>query len=92
LEVAQVARGIADYLREDPKTRKLAKAAGGLDSRVVEAASLAHDLGHPPFGHVAEHTLNYAMSRRGVDPKNGFEGNAQSFRIVTKLSARYSRF
>lgn len=47
LEVAQIARSLAYMLNEDP----LAHAAGGIDVEVVEAAALAHDLGHPPFGH-----------------------------------------
>jgi dGTPase len=54
----------------------------GLNPDVVEAACLAHDLGHPPFGHVAEKKLEELA---GADIE-GFEGNAQSFRIVTRLS------
>lgn len=54
----------------------------GLDPAVVEAACLAHDLGHPPFGHIAEEKLNELAG----DEIDGFEGNAQSFRIITKLS------
>lgn len=50
---------------------------------VVEAACLAHDLGHPPFGHVAEEVLNELSYHFG-----GFEGNAQSFRIVARLASR----
>lgn len=59
---------------------------GGLDPDVVESAGLAHDLGHPPFGHVAERELNAAV-RPIVVGVDGYEGNAQAFRIVTKLSA-----
>lgn len=90
LEVAQVARGVAEYLIDRPGGGALADAAGGLEVPVVEAAALAHDLGHPPFGHIAEYALNRAMSTQGIDPRNGFEGNAQSFRIVTRRSVRYS--
>jgi dGTPase len=58
----------------------------GVDPNVVEAACLAHDLGHPPFGHVAEDELNKLADDAGSE--DGFEGNAQSFRVVTKLSVR----
>ena len=66
----------------------------GLDAEVVESACLAHDLGHPPFGHIGEETLNRILTRKVdggecLDPE-GFEGNAQSFRIVTKLAVRFS--
>lgn len=85
LEVAQIALRLAQRLVSitDPD---LLKQYGGLDPNVVEAAALAHDLGHPPFGHVAEDELNDLMVAAGV--KDGFEGNAQSFRIVTKLTVR----
>jgi dGTPase len=53
---------------------------------VVEAAALAHDLGHPPFGHVAEDELNRLVSP--VVGADGYEGNAQSFRIITRLAVR----
>ena len=84
LEVAQIGRRLAEKLiAEQPKE---AKALGGLDPDVVEAAALAHDLGHPPFGHTAEKELNRLMVEAGVE--DGFEGNAQSFRVVTKLAVR----
>jgi dGTPase len=78
LQVAQVGRRIAENLnKRQPETRDY------IDPDVVEAACLAHDLGHPPFGHIAEQILNQRTKKFG-----GFEGNAQSFRIVTKLASR----
>jgi dGTPase len=80
LKVAQVGRRLAErILRNHPKLTPL------LNPDVVEAASLAHDLGHPPFGHVAERELNsLATTEYGLE--DGFEGNAQTFRIVSRLS------
>ena len=86
LEVAQIARRLAEHLAEEHP--RIAQRLGGLDPDVVEAAALAHDLGHPPFGHIAEKCLD-ELARRAGDP-DGFEGNAQSFRIVTKLSSHRS--
>jgi dGTPase len=81
-QVAQV--GLRTAQRLEPSYVKLAGASHGFDPNVVEAACLAHDLGHPPFGHVAEKKLNeLACEDPAID---GFEGNAQSFRIVTRLS------
>lgn len=73
LEVAQVARSIARKLR--------------LDEDLTEALALAHDLGHPPFGHAGETGLNEALSAFG-----GFDHNAQSLRVVTLLEHRYAAF
>ncbi len=78
LQVGQVGRRIAEKLiKTQPASCEF------IDPDVVEAACLAHDLGHPPFGHTAEKTLNKLAARFG-----GFEGNAQSFRIVTSLASR----
>lgn len=84
LKVSQLARRLAEFLRE-PLTE-----AGWPDGSLpipecAAAAGLAHDLGHPPFGHVAENKLNQLV--QDSDDDDGFEGNAQSFRIVTRLSA-----
>ncbi|MGF1587732.1 MAG: deoxyguanosinetriphosphate triphosphohydrolase family protein [Pleurocapsa sp.] len=82
LKVAQVARRLAERLAaEQPE---VAEAIGGIDPDVVEAAALAHDLGHPPFGHTAEEELNACAMKAGL--VDGFEGNAQSFRILTRLA------
>jgi dGTPase len=53
---------------------------------VAEAAGLAHDLGHPPFGHIAEEKLNELLSTPADESAEGYEGNPQSFRIVAALS------
>ena len=84
LKVAQIGRRIAERLIKlnDPDQIRL---LGGLDPDVVEAAGLAHDLGHPPFGHVAEKELQKVCKELSSE---AFEGNAQSFRIVTKYSVR----
>lgn len=86
LKVAQVARRIAERFQKR-KYRAMVASAGGVDPDVVEAAALAHDLGHPPFGHIAEDELD-KISRQ--DTGDGFEGNAQSFRIVTRLEGRFA--
>ncbi len=78
LKVAQVARAIAERLCGHPLVTEL----GGCDLDVVEAAALAHDLGHPPFGHLGEQELD-RLARHRFGLPDGFEGNAQSFRIAT---------
>ena len=80
LQVAQVARAIAERLAPEPLVDKL----GGCDPDVVEAAALAHDLGHPPYGHLGEQVLD-RVARERLGLPDGFEGNAQSFRIVTTI-------
>jgi len=71
IEVAQIARSLARAL--------------GLDEDLTEALALAHDLGHPPFGHAGEEALNVVMK-----PFGGFDHNAQSLKIVTMLESRYA--
>jgi dGTPase len=84
LQVAQVARAIAEHLGDDPAAAAQVAALGGCDPDVVEAAALAHDLGHPPFGHLGEQVLD-RLAREQLGLADGFEGNAQSFRIVTTI-------
>jgi dGTPase len=79
-QVAQVGRRLAERLLT-VHSEEVAH-SDGLDPDVVEAACYAHDLGHPPFGHITEKELN-VLAGADID---GFEGNAQSFRIVTKLA------
>jgi dGTPase len=94
LEVAQIGRRLAEKLLHE-YDREFIDSIGGINPDVVEAAALAHDLGHPPFGHIAEETLCKLLDgiRSSDYPgtwfKEGFEGNAQSFRIVTTLALRY---
>src|SRR6187397_3314124 len=73
LEVAQIARALARALR--------------LDEDLTETLALAHDLGHPPFGHAGERALDACLKTHG-----GFDHNAQSLRVVTALEHRYPEF
>jgi dGTPase len=83
IKVTAVARAIAMAVRSGPDAA-LAEDLGGCDPVVVQAAASAHDLGHPPFGHLGERILDrIARSRFGL--ADGFEGNAQTFRIMTEL-------
>lgn len=84
LKVAQIARRMAERLTKmsDFKTDLVESDFEHLPD-IAEAASLAHDIGHPPFGHIAEGVLNGLMKDLG-----GFEGNAQSLRIVSKVAVR----
>jgi len=89
LKVAQVGRRNVERLKrlvaEKRITGGAARLVRALDPDAVEASCLAHDLGHPPFGHIAEQALNECAAGMLEDP---FEGNAQSFRIVTRLAVR----
>ncbi|MCW2986185.1 MAG: hypothetical protein JWR63_3755 [Conexibacter sp.] len=93
LKVAQVGRRNAERLLAIAEHGGLSGNAldlvRSLDPDCVEASCLGHDLGHPPFGHIAEEVLNN-KARAHVGDDGGFEGNAQSFRIVTRLAQRAS--
>ncbi|MCO4798548.1 MAG: deoxyguanosinetriphosphate triphosphohydrolase family protein [Colwelliaceae bacterium] len=78
LEAAQIGSGISAQLRQ--KYPELAAQLFPEDDTLIEAICLAHDIGHPPFGHGGEVALHYMMREHG-----GFEGNGQTFRIVSKL-------
>lgn len=88
IKVSQVGRSIAERLLRLDASGSL---VGFLDPDVVEAACLAHDLGHPPFGHTGEKVLDEQLTdpTLGEPDRDGFDGNAQSFRIVTALAVRY---
>jgi dGTPase len=77
IEVAQIGRSICSFLKNNNKD--LFSDEYYIDQDLVESASLAHDLGHPPFGHAGERTLNKLMI-----PYGGFEGNAQTLRLITE--------
>ena len=83
IKVTAVARSIAVRLLRS-EDRELLRGLGGLDHVVVQAAANAHDLGHPPFGHLGERILD-RMARERFGLVDGFEGNAQTFRILTEL-------
>ena len=73
IEVAQIARAMAREI--------------GVDEDLTEALALAHDFGHPPFGHAGESALDEMMS-----PYGGFDHNEQTLRILVALEQRYAEF
>lgn len=83
IKVTAVARSVATDLRRSADAPLLDK-LGGCDPVVVQAAASAHDLGHPPFGHLGEQTLD-RVARWRFGLADGYEGNAQTFRILTAL-------
>jgi dGTPase len=93
LKVAQVGRRNAERLIAIANEGGIDGAARttvlSIDPNAVEACCLAHDLGHPPFGHIAEQTLNDVAGKH-IKDGGVFEGNAESFRIVTRLAQRAS--
>ncbi|TCP53660.1 dGTPase [Tamaricihabitans halophyticus] len=87
IKVAQVARAIAERLTTEPTLASAVRELGGCEPDVAEAAALGHDLGHPPFGHLGERVLD-RIARNRFALADGFEGNAQSFRILTTIDTR----
>lgn len=85
LEVSQIARRMSERLARQIQEQKLSVTAP--EPEVAEAAAFAHDLGHPPFGHVGEAAIR-AFVEETAGVSDGFEGNAQSFRIVNRLTRR----
>lgn len=83
IKVTAIARAIAVRLKQHTEPALLEQ-LGGLDHVVVQAAAAAHDLGHPPFGHNGERILD-RLGRERFGLRDGFEGNAQTFRIITEL-------
>jgi len=81
LEVAQIAKSIAIKINHDLKS---AGEEYRIETDIVEFAGLAHDLGHPPFGHFGEDILNKMMLKYG-----GFEGNAQTLRLITRIEKKH---
>ncbi|MFV0634576.1 deoxyguanosinetriphosphate triphosphohydrolase family protein [Demequina sp.] len=85
VKVAAVARAIAMHLHRDTGPMgALVADLGGCDPVVVQAAASAHDVGHPPFGHLGERALD-RLARDRFRLREGFEGNAQTYRILTRL-------
>lgn len=78
LEVARIGRSICEQLRSDANC--VLNEAYFIDPDLVEVIGLSHDIGHPPFGHIGERKLNELMQTHG-----GFEGNAQTLRLITEL-------
>src|ERR1700746_1922028 len=85
LEVAQVASGIVRKLKRSASPHPVHPFLPPIS--LIQAISLTHDLGHPPFGHGGEVALNYCMRDHG-----GFEGNGQSLRLLTKVENSYGPF
>ncbi|MCP9749498.1 deoxyguanosinetriphosphate triphosphohydrolase family protein [Ferruginibacter sp. HRS2-29] len=82
LEVAQIAKSIG--IRLNSENEDLKKFGFEINTDILEFAGLAHDIGHPPFGHKGEHALDDMMKSFG-----GFEGNAQTLRVLTKLEKKF---
>ncbi len=93
LEVAQIGSSLTNYLMREEKIQHLLEKSMASrnyaledfrkllpSTELIEGLCLAHDIGHPPFGHGGENALNFVMYKDG-----GFEGNAQTFRILTRL-------
>lgn len=83
-EASRRGAALGNALGEDDPTGAVLARLGGCDSTVAQAAAHAHDLGHPPFGHLGERVLD-RVARERLGLAEGFEGNAQTFRVLTVL-------
>ena len=84
IKVTAVARAIAVGMHDPASPAHELALEHGCDAVVVQAAASAHDLGHPPFGHLGERVLD-RLARESLGLADGFEGNAQTYRIITAL-------
>jgi dGTPase len=92
IEVGQIGKSITNYvncqLKDYYKSKGMAQSSHSyINTDLIEFACYAHDLGHPPFGHQGEAELDLLMRQHG-----GFEGNAQTLRILSKVEKKYKKF